>query len=64
MICPRWLYTRAQPIAIRNVLDYLVAALDTPESTGRIIEIGGADVLTYGDLLRGYSRPPSSRLAG
>jgi uncharacterized protein YbjT (DUF2867 family) len=56
MICPRWLYTRAQPIAIRNVLDYLVAALDTPESTGRIIEIGGADVLTYGDLLRGYAR--------
>ncbi len=56
MICPRWLYTRAQPIAIRNVLDYLVAALDTPESAGRIIEIGGADVLTYGDLLRGYAQ--------
>ena len=55
MICPRWLYTRAQPIAIRNVLDYLVAALDTPESAGRIIEIGGADVLTYGDMLRGYA---------
>lgn len=56
MICPRWLYTRAQPIAIRNVLDYLVASLDTPESKGRIIEIGGADVLTYGDMLRGYAR--------
>jgi len=56
MICPRWLYTRVQPIAIRNVLDYLVAALETPESAGRIIEIGGADVLTYGDLLRGYAK--------
>jgi uncharacterized protein YbjT (DUF2867 family) len=56
MICPRWLYTRVQPIAIRNVLDYLVAALDTPASTGRIIEIGGVDVLTYGDLLRGYAK--------
>ena len=56
MICPRWLYTKAQPIAIRNVLDYLVAALETPESRGRIIEIGGADVLTYGDLLRGYAK--------
>jgi uncharacterized protein YbjT (DUF2867 family) len=56
MICPRWLYTRVQPIAIRNVLDYLVAALDTPASTGRIIEIGGTDVLTYGDLLRGYAQ--------
>ena len=56
MICPRWLYTRAQPIAIRNVLDYLVAALDTPASTGQIIEIGGANVMTYGDMLRGYAR--------
>lgn len=56
MICPRWLYTRIQPIAIRNVLDYLVAALDTPESAGRILEIGGAEVLTYGDLLRGYAK--------
>lgn len=56
MICPRWLYTRVQPIAIDNVLDYLAAALDTPSSAGRIIEIGGAEVLTYGDLLRGYAR--------
>ena len=55
MICPRWLYTRVQPIAIRNVLDYLVAALQVPASSGRIIEIGGAEVLTYGDLLRGYA---------
>jgi len=56
MICPRWLYTKAQPIAVRNVLDYLVAALTTPESAGRTIEIGGADVLSYGDMLRGYAR--------
>ncbi|MCW5552752.1 MAG: SDR family oxidoreductase [Verrucomicrobiae bacterium] len=56
MICPRWLYTRAQPIAIRNVLDYLVAALETPASTGQVIEIGGTDVLTYGDMLRGYAQ--------
>ena len=44
MICPRWVYTRVQPIAIRNVMDYLVAALETPASTGRILEIGGAEV--------------------
>lgn len=56
MICPRWLYTRVQPIAIRNVLDYLVAALEVPASAGRIIEIGGAEVLTYGELLRGYAK--------
>ncbi len=56
MICPRWLYTRAQPIAIRNVLDYLVAALESAESEGQIIEIGGAGVLTYGEMLTGYAR--------
>lgn len=55
MICPRWVYTRAQPIAIRDVLAYLVAALDQPASAGRVIEIGGADVLTYGEMLRGYA---------
>lgn len=55
MICPRWVYSRVQPIGIRNVLDYLTAALVAPDSAGRVIEIGGADVLTYGDLLRGYA---------
>jgi len=55
MICPRWVYTRAQPISIRNVLDYFVAALNTPESVGRIIEIGGTDVLTYGEMMIGYA---------
>jgi uncharacterized protein YbjT (DUF2867 family) len=56
MICPRWVFSRVQPIGIRNVLDYLIAALREPASAGRVIEIGGADVLTYGDLLRGYAR--------
>jgi uncharacterized protein YbjT (DUF2867 family) len=56
MICPRWVYTRVQPIAIRNVLEYLVAALETPDSAGQIIEIGGSDVLTYADMLRGYAK--------
>jgi hypothetical protein len=56
MICPRWLYTRVQPLAIGDVLEYLVAALKTPDSTGQIVEIGGAEVLTYGDLLRGYAK--------
>lgn len=56
MICPRWVFTRVQPIAIRDVLTYLVAALETPESAGRIIEIGGSEVLTYGDMMWGYAR--------
>jgi len=56
MICPRWVFTRVQPIAIRDVLNYLVAALETPESAGRIIEIGGSEVLTYGDMMWEYAR--------
>ena len=56
MICPRWVFTRIQPIAIRDVLSYLVAALGTPESAGRVIEIGGADVVSYGDMMQGYAR--------
>jgi uncharacterized protein YbjT (DUF2867 family) len=56
MICPRWTYTRVQPIAIRDVLSYLVAAIEVPASAGQIIEIGGADILTYGDMMLGYAR--------
>ena len=56
MICPRWTSTRVQPIAIRDVLDYLVAAIATPESAGQMVEIGGADILSYGDMMLGYAR--------
>jgi len=56
MLCPRWVFTRTQPIAIRDVLSYLIATLHTPASWGRIIEIGGADVLTYADMMLGYAR--------
>lgn len=56
MICPKWVFTRTQPIAIRNVLDYLVAALVVPESTGQIVEIGGRDILTYAEMMTGYAR--------
>jgi uncharacterized protein YbjT (DUF2867 family) len=56
MICPRWVYTLTQPIAIRDALSYLVAALDTPESVGQIIEIGGADQITYREMMLTYAR--------
>jgi len=55
MICPKWVFTLAQPIAIQDVLDYLSAALEIPESRGRIIEIGGYDVLSYGDMMKMYA---------
>ena len=55
MICPRWVYTRIQPIAVRNVLDYLIEALRVPESACQILEIGGADVISYGEMLSFYA---------
>jgi uncharacterized protein YbjT (DUF2867 family) len=56
MIGPRWVYTCVQPIGIRNLLEYLIAALETPGSIGEVVEIGGADVVTYGDMMLGYAR--------
>ncbi len=61
MICPRWLVTPTQPIAVDDVLAYLRAALDLPPGESRIFEIGGADVVTYGDLIREYSRQQGLR---
>ena len=55
MICPRWVYTRTQPIGVGDVLHYLTAALDNPGSRGQVIEIGGADVITYGEMMMGYA---------
>ena len=52
MITPRWVHTAAQPIAIDNVLSYLVACLATPETIGRTFDIGGPDVVSYRDLMR------------
>jgi len=56
MICPRWVITRTQPIAIDDVLDYLVTALQSPESTGQVIEIGGATIETYRSMMLTYAR--------
>ncbi|HKL87360.1 MAG TPA: SDR family oxidoreductase [Salinibacter sp.] len=55
MICPRWVHTPTQPIAIRDVLQYLMAALEQPASADEIIEIGGADVLTYAEMFEVYA---------
>ncbi len=51
MIAPGWLRTDTQPIAVADVIDYLARAPDIPESEGREVQIGGPDVLSYGDML-------------
>lgn len=56
MLCPKWLSTPTQPIAVDDVLAYLLAAKDLPTGESRIFEIGGTDVVTYSDLVRVYAR--------
>jgi uncharacterized protein YbjT (DUF2867 family) len=55
MVAPRWVDSRCQPIAIRDVLAWLVAASDDAEAGHRIVEIGGQDVLTYREMLQVYA---------
>ena len=56
LVCPAWFFSLAQPLAIRDTLDYLMAALKTPESAGKMIEIGGPTRLTYADMLLDYAK--------
>jgi len=56
MLCPRWLTTPTQPIAVDDVLAYLLAAKDLPAGQSRIFEIGSPDVTTYGGMIREYAR--------
>lgn len=51
MVTPRWVQTQSQPIAVRDVLHYLVETLRTPATTGRTLDIGGPEVVTYRQLM-------------
>jgi uncharacterized protein YbjT (DUF2867 family) len=52
MVLPKWATTRTQPIALSDVIRYLVGVLQVEEAKGRIFEIGGPDVLTYAEMMR------------
>jgi uncharacterized protein YbjT (DUF2867 family) len=56
MICPRWLTTPTQPIAVDDVVAYLLAARELPPGNSQVFEVGGSDVVTYGDIIREYAR--------
>jgi len=56
MICPSWVFTRTQPIGISDVLDYLVEAATWKESAGKVIDIGGPDIVTYGEMMKTMAR--------
>jgi uncharacterized protein YbjT (DUF2867 family) len=55
MITPRWVLVEAQPIGIEDLLSYLIAAVELDGDENRIFEIGGADRVSYGDLMREYA---------
>jgi uncharacterized protein YbjT (DUF2867 family) len=56
MITPKWVLTRTQPIAIRDVIQFLTGVLGREDTYNQSFDIGGADVLTYKDMLKGYAR--------
>jgi uncharacterized protein YbjT (DUF2867 family) len=56
MIAPRWVGVKTQPIAIEDLIDYLLASTEVPVPESRIFEIGGTDVVSYGDIIQQYAR--------
>lgn len=56
MTTPKWVRSRIQPIAVRDVLRYLVEAATLPDEVSRAFDIGGPDILTYEDMMRRYAR--------
>jgi uncharacterized protein YbjT (DUF2867 family) len=55
MVTPSWVTTRTQPIAVRDVLRYLVGCADLPDAGNRAFDIGGPEVLTYAAMMRRYA---------
>ena len=56
MVCPAWVRTPTQPIALADLVAYLVAVLDLPHGGSRVFEVGGADVVSYAGIMREYAR--------
>lgn len=56
MICPRWVRVKAQPIAVEDLLAYLLAAAELPISASQVYEIGGPDQVSYGQIMQEYAR--------
>jgi uncharacterized protein YbjT (DUF2867 family) len=55
MVCPRWIETRIQPIALRDVIDYLVGSLFNAAAAGQTFDIGGPEILTYKEMMHEYA---------
>jgi uncharacterized protein YbjT (DUF2867 family) len=62
MVTPKWVNTKTQPIALPDVIRYLVGVLDNPEALGKVFEIGGPEVLSYVDMMRRAAKVQSGRV--
>ena len=62
MTTPKWVHNRIQPIAVRDVLHYLIAAATAPVPSSRTWDVGGPDVLEYGDMMRIYAEVAGLRM--
>jgi uncharacterized protein YbjT (DUF2867 family) len=56
MVCPKWVLTKSQPMAIDDVVSYLIKAIDAPNTEGKSFDIGGPDVLSYLDMMKRYGK--------
>jgi hypothetical protein len=54
MVCPKWVLTQCQPIAVDDVVEYLVRSVETNETISKTFDIGGPEILTYLDMMRRY----------
>ena len=56
MVCPKWVLTKCQPIAIDDVVEYLVRSIETNETKSKTFDIGGPEILTYLDMMVQYGK--------
>ena len=56
MVCPKWVLTKCQPIAVDDVVEYLVRSIETNETKSKTFDIGGPEILTYMDMMVQYGK--------
>jgi len=56
MLCPKWIDTKIQPIAVSDVLAYLLGCLLNPETAGKVFDIGGPEIMTYREMMQQYAK--------
>lgn len=62
MVTPRWVRSRTQPIALRDLLEYLVRVAEIPETTGHTYDVGGPDILSYAEMMQQFAHVTGKRI--